>query len=177
VRKGDDASKSDNYTVLAIDALNKAIVSYQSGKRDGETTLAFVKDVRQRVTGAPMISSDEFAGYEPTIREVFDDNRPRQQDEKASQAARASPRSRSYYDSRSPARHTRPTRQRRPQREGRRWSAGQGVAWRKGYRREFRRASAVGFKPGLPAASAAHLNAHLFENAPMGWAADLFVTY
>lgn len=74
VKRGDDASKGDNYTFLALDALNKAIISYRSGKRDGETTLAFVKDVRDRVTGAPMISSDAFAAYEPTIREIFGDN-------------------------------------------------------------------------------------------------------
>lgn len=73
VRKGDDASKGDNYTFLALDALNKAIISYRSGKRDGETTLAFVEDVRARVVGTPMISSDAFAAYDPSIRYVFGD--------------------------------------------------------------------------------------------------------
>jgi IS1 family transposase len=74
VKKDDDGSKGDNYTFLALDALNKAIVSYRCGKRDGDTTVAFIRDVRKRVVGAPMISSDAFAAYEPTIRAVFGDN-------------------------------------------------------------------------------------------------------
>jgi len=74
VKKGDAASAGDKYTFLALDALNKAIVSYRCGKRDGATTLEFVQDVRARVVGAPMISSDAFAAYEPTIRYVFGDN-------------------------------------------------------------------------------------------------------
>lgn len=73
VKPSDDPTKGDCYTFLALDSLNKAIVSYRVGKRDGDTTLAFVEDVRGRVLGTPMISSDAFPAYEPTIRYVFGD--------------------------------------------------------------------------------------------------------
>jgi IS1 family transposase len=71
LKPGEHAEKGDQYTFLALDALNKAIVSYRVGKRDGETTLAFVQDVRNRVLGIPFISSDAFLPYEPSIRAVF----------------------------------------------------------------------------------------------------------
>ncbi|MER9843533.1 hypothetical protein NKJ59_20100 [Mesorhizobium australicum] len=71
VKRDDDPTKGDCYTFLALDPLDKAIVSYRVGKRTGETTLDFVKDVRARVLGMPFITSDAFPAYEPSIRAVF----------------------------------------------------------------------------------------------------------
>jgi len=73
VRRADDGTKGDCYTFLALDSLNKAIISYRSGKRDGDTTMAFVQDVRDRTLGTPMISSDAFPGYEPAVLAIFGD--------------------------------------------------------------------------------------------------------
>jgi IS1 family transposase len=71
VKRDDDPTKGDAYTFLALDPLDKAIISYRVGKRTGETTRAFVEDVRARVLGMPFISSDAFPAYEPAIRAVF----------------------------------------------------------------------------------------------------------
>ncbi|MEP9388954.1 transposase [Mesorhizobium sp. KR9-304] len=71
VKRDDDPTKGDCYTFLALDPLDKAIISYRVGKRTGETTLDFVRDVRARVLGMPFITSDAFPAYEPAIRAVF----------------------------------------------------------------------------------------------------------
>src|ERR1700676_4521178 len=60
MRPDDDPSKGDCYTFIAMDAINKAIISYRSGKRDAETTEHFLTDLRKRVLGTSMISSDGF---------------------------------------------------------------------------------------------------------------------
>ena len=69
----DDATKGDCYTFIAMDQTNKAILSFQSGKRTADTTERFVADLRKRVLGAPMISSDGFIAYEEAVRWSFKD--------------------------------------------------------------------------------------------------------
>jgi IS1 family transposase len=49
----------------------KAILTYRTGKRDSETTDLFVQDLRQRVIGAPEISTDGFTPYQTAIRDAF----------------------------------------------------------------------------------------------------------
>jgi IS1 family transposase len=49
----------------------KAIIAYRIGKRDSENTDLFVRDLRERVIGAPEISSDGFKPYMPAIRDAF----------------------------------------------------------------------------------------------------------
>ena len=71
VRPEDDPSMGDTYTFIALDAINKAILSYRTGKRDSETTEHFLTDLRMRVLGTPMISSDAFAPYEEIMRWTF----------------------------------------------------------------------------------------------------------
>ena len=56
-----------------MDAINKAIISYRSGKRDWATTGEFLADLRMRVLGTPMISSDAFVAYEEMMRMTFGD--------------------------------------------------------------------------------------------------------
>jgi len=48
-----------------------AIVAYRTGKRDSENTDLFVQDLRQRVIGAPEISTDGFLPYQNAIRDAF----------------------------------------------------------------------------------------------------------
>jgi IS1 family transposase len=54
----------DQYTYVALDATNKAIVSYMVGKRNAATTQDFVDDVWRRIANRPQITTD---GYEPYI--------------------------------------------------------------------------------------------------------------
>ncbi|KAB2910261.1 MAG: transposase [Hyphomicrobiaceae bacterium] len=67
----DPPERGDCYTFIALDAVNKAILSYQSGKRDSTTTRIFLHDLRARVLGAPIISSDAFPPYEQEVAIAF----------------------------------------------------------------------------------------------------------
>ena len=72
--KPDDAlEKGDCYSFLAIDAIDKAIVAYQTGKRDGDNARAFLADLRERVIGSPILSSDALPAYEAIVAEMFGD--------------------------------------------------------------------------------------------------------
>jgi IS1 family transposase len=53
----------DCYSFLALDATGKAIISYRTGKRDGTTAREFLTDLRTRVLGSPILSSDGFSSY------------------------------------------------------------------------------------------------------------------
>ena len=63
----------DQYTFVALAASTKAILSYRTGKRDGENTDLFIRDLRERVLGTPEISTDGFHPYRPAIRDAFGD--------------------------------------------------------------------------------------------------------
>ncbi len=68
----DDAhEKGDCYTFLALDSTDKAILAYRCGKRDGETTQLFIDDLKWRILGAPVISSDGFGPYAEAVVEAF----------------------------------------------------------------------------------------------------------
>lgn len=67
----DDPSKGDCWTFIAMDSIGKAIISYRTGKRDWWTTGQFLSDLRMRVLGTPMISSDGFVAYEEMMRQAF----------------------------------------------------------------------------------------------------------
>lgn len=71
VRPGDPADVGDQYVFLALAGAAKAIISYRVGKRTAENTRAFVADLRERVLGAPEISSDAFQSYPPAIELSF----------------------------------------------------------------------------------------------------------
>jgi IS1 family transposase len=64
----------DEYTFVALDKASRLVVSYLVGKRDQETTDAFVADVRARVAIVPRITSDGFAPYISAIRSCFGTN-------------------------------------------------------------------------------------------------------
>jgi IS1 family transposase len=61
----------DQYTYIALGASTRAILAYRTGKRDGATTDDFIQDLRQRVIGAPEISTDGLHYYRPAIRDAF----------------------------------------------------------------------------------------------------------
>ena len=67
----DHPDKGDCYTFIALDAVGKGILSYRTGKRDGDTARAFLTDLRARVLGTPVLSSDAFPAYEYLVAEVF----------------------------------------------------------------------------------------------------------
>lgn len=61
-RTADFLIHGDQYVFLALADTAKAIVSYRVGKRTAEVTQAFMMDLRERVIGAPELSSDAFNG-------------------------------------------------------------------------------------------------------------------
>lgn len=67
----DEFDKGDQYTFTALDADSKAIVTYRVGKRDGDTTRAFIWDLRERVTKFMQINTDAFQPYEAAIADAF----------------------------------------------------------------------------------------------------------
>jgi len=67
----DGPEKGDQYVFIALAGAAKAIISYRVGKRTAENTRAFVMDVRQRVLGAPEISSDAFNAYPNAVELAF----------------------------------------------------------------------------------------------------------
>lgn len=64
----DAAEHGDAYLYVALDANTKLAISYHCGKRDEENTVAFVKDLRARLTVKPHVTSD---GWQPYIDAVW----------------------------------------------------------------------------------------------------------
>jgi hypothetical protein len=54
--------------LAALVSTSETIVRYRVGKRTSDNTYAIIDDVRQRVIGAPEISTDALVWYEPAIR-------------------------------------------------------------------------------------------------------------
>jgi IS1 family transposase len=71
VERHELSHKGDQYTFIGMSASAKAIISYRTGKRDMENTDLFVQDLRERVIGAPEISTDGFHPYKVAIRDAF----------------------------------------------------------------------------------------------------------
>ena len=71
LKPGDSVEFGDWYTFLGLDANRKAIVSYLTGRRDGDSTDAFCADLRARILNRPQISSDGYQPYVSAIEEAF----------------------------------------------------------------------------------------------------------
>ena len=71
VERHEISHKGDQYTFVAMSATAKAIISYRTGKRDGDNTDQFIQDLRERVIGAPEISTDGFLPYQNAIRDAL----------------------------------------------------------------------------------------------------------
>lgn len=66
-----DTERGDFYTFLGIAAREKLIFSYSTGKRNGQTTEAFVKDMASRVPGRIQVTSDGWESYPALIRQYM----------------------------------------------------------------------------------------------------------
>ena len=64
----------DQYVFIGMAGTQKAIIGWRVGKRDSDTTLEFLYDLRQRVIGQPEISTDGFLPYRNSIRDTFGDS-------------------------------------------------------------------------------------------------------
>lgn len=71
VTEDDPPEIGDQYTFLALDGTSKAILAHRTGKRDMRNTQFFIDDLRERVIGAPEISSDAFRAYPRAIEKAF----------------------------------------------------------------------------------------------------------
>ncbi len=71
LKRIDSPQKGDQYTFVALASSSRAIVGYRTGKRHTDTTDQFIQDLRQRVIGAPEISTDGFHPYRNAIRDAF----------------------------------------------------------------------------------------------------------
>jgi len=71
VSRKDIPVRGDQYTFVALASATRAIVSYRTGKRDSDNTHEFAHDLRERVLGAPEISTDGFLPYQNAIRSAF----------------------------------------------------------------------------------------------------------
>ncbi len=71
VKHGDAPECGDAYVFVGMDAARKLLISYRVGKRDGETTDAFIRDLRSRVLSQPQISTDGWAPYIEAIDAHF----------------------------------------------------------------------------------------------------------
>lgn len=64
-------AKGDQYVFIAMAGTQKAIISWGVGKRNMDSTMDFLHDLRSRVIGQPEISTDGFHPYRMAIREAF----------------------------------------------------------------------------------------------------------
>lgn len=71
VNRKDLAVTGDQYTFIALASTARAIITYRTGKRDSANTHEFAHDLRERVLGAPEISTDGFLPYQNAIRSAF----------------------------------------------------------------------------------------------------------
>lgn len=72
VRETDDASRvGDTWTYVAIDADTKLIPTFLTGKRNAETTSAFVSDLAARLRNRVQISSDGLRMYVEAVASAF----------------------------------------------------------------------------------------------------------
>jgi IS1 family transposase len=61
----------DHYTFVALDARTKLVPVHRVDRRSTEATVAFARDLRARVLGAPQITTDGFKPYIEAIEGAF----------------------------------------------------------------------------------------------------------
>jgi len=74
IKRHEINAKGDQYVFIGMAGTQKAIISWGVGKRNTESTMDFLHDLRSRVIGQPEISTDGFHPYRPAIRDAFGDN-------------------------------------------------------------------------------------------------------
>jgi len=73
VKRHEIHAKGDQYIFIGMAGTQKAIISWGVGKRNMESTMDFLHDLRGRVIGQPEISTDGFHPYRVAIRDAFGD--------------------------------------------------------------------------------------------------------
>lgn len=58
-----ETERGDFFTYLSIDRDSKLIINWLTAKRNGETTLAFIKDLKTRMDGRFQLTTDAYAAY------------------------------------------------------------------------------------------------------------------
>lgn len=71
VQRHEIHAKGDQYVFIGMAGTQKAIISWGVGKRNAESTMDFLHDLRSRVIGQPEISTDGFHPYRMAIRDAF----------------------------------------------------------------------------------------------------------
>ena len=74
VQRHEIHAKGDQYIFIGMAGTQKAIISWGVGKRNTESTMDFLHDLRGRVIGQPEISTDGFHPYRVAIRDAFGDS-------------------------------------------------------------------------------------------------------
>jgi IS1 family transposase len=64
----------DVWTWTALEASSKLMISYMVGGRDGEYALAFMDDLRQRITNRVQLTTDGHKAYLNAVEEAFGDD-------------------------------------------------------------------------------------------------------
>ena len=64
----------DAYTFIAFDPMTKLVPVFRVGKRDWTNTHAFIRELRQRVTGRIQLSTDAFSAYPDAVERAFGAN-------------------------------------------------------------------------------------------------------
>lgn len=67
----DDTERGDQYTFLALEKTTKFILHYHVAKRDGDSTMEFMRGLRKRVEGRFQLTSDSYAPYCGDLSAVF----------------------------------------------------------------------------------------------------------
>jgi IS1 family transposase len=74
VKRHEIHAKGDQYVFIGMAGTQKAIISWGVGKRNAESTMDFLHDLRSRVIGQPEISTDGFKPYLTAVRDAFGDS-------------------------------------------------------------------------------------------------------
>ncbi len=69
----DETDQGDQYSYIALDSTNRAIIAFATGKRNEGTTRAFVNDVWKRILNRPQITTDGYGPYIEAVAECFGD--------------------------------------------------------------------------------------------------------
>ncbi len=69
-----DTERGEFFTYLSMDMSSKLIINWRTSKRDGENTLAFMQDLKNRMDGRFQLTTDAHTGYHRgngAVRQVF----------------------------------------------------------------------------------------------------------
>ncbi len=71
ITSSDPQEFGDQYTYVAIDGVNRIVLSYLTGKKNDASTNMFASDLRRRVLGSPQITTDGYEAYIEAVQQAF----------------------------------------------------------------------------------------------------------